>query len=202
MAYDMTVVRTAYETARSMGASSKIMLALFEAGIVESGFRNLNYGDRDSLGFLQQRPSQGWGTPQQVMDPAYATKKFVEKARQVDRPEYTAGQLAQAVQRSAYPLKYDAVAPAAANLLLSVGGNPFGGPNTVPVGGGDSAFGAIRKAIATVGDPKMWVRIGMFAAGVVLLYFSIWQLTGDNKLGEGTKAVLKLAGSVATKKVK
>ena len=44
----------------------------------ESGIRNLDYGDRDSLGVFQQRPSQGWGTPAQVMDVAHATTSFLE----------------------------------------------------------------------------------------------------------------------------
>lgn len=39
----------------------------------ESGLRNLDYGDRDSLGVFQQRPSQGWGTAEQIMDVAHAT---------------------------------------------------------------------------------------------------------------------------------
>ena len=38
----------------------------------ESTLRNINYGDRDSLGLFQQRPSQGWGTPAQVTDPVYS----------------------------------------------------------------------------------------------------------------------------------
>lgn len=54
-----------------------IQSALAVAGD-ESGYRNLNHGDRDSLGVYQQRPSQGWGTPQQLMDPNYAINKFYE----------------------------------------------------------------------------------------------------------------------------
>ncbi len=42
----------------------------------ESRLRNLNRGDRDSLGLFQQRPSQGWGTPAQVQDPIYAAGAF------------------------------------------------------------------------------------------------------------------------------
>lgn len=42
----------------------------------ESGLRNLQFGDRDSLGVFQQRPSQGWGTPAQILDPAYGTAAF------------------------------------------------------------------------------------------------------------------------------
>ncbi len=45
--------------------------------MTESGLRNVRYGDRDSLGLFQQRPSQGWGTPAQVLRPAYATRMFL-----------------------------------------------------------------------------------------------------------------------------
>ena len=53
-------------------ASPKIRLATFETAIVESGVHNLNYGDRDSIGVFQQRPSQGWGVGYSIMDPAGA----------------------------------------------------------------------------------------------------------------------------------
>ena len=46
------------------------------AAMQESSLRNLNYGDRDSLGLFQQRPSAGWGTPAQLTDPAYAARLF------------------------------------------------------------------------------------------------------------------------------
>ena len=39
----------------------------------ESKVRNITYGDRDSLGLFQQRPSQGWGTPEQILNPEYST---------------------------------------------------------------------------------------------------------------------------------
>ena len=83
MGYDYTVATTAYQTAIQLNASYKVMLALFEAGIVESGMRNIDYGDRDSLGFLQQRPSQGWGSKAQVMDVKHATTKFVNEAKRI-----------------------------------------------------------------------------------------------------------------------
>ena len=44
----------------------------------ESGIRNIRYGDRDSLGLFQQRPSQGWGTEKQILDPHYSTGKFYD----------------------------------------------------------------------------------------------------------------------------
>jgi len=46
------------------------------AAMTESGLRNLDHGDRDSVGLFQQRPSQGWGTLAQIMDPAYASAAF------------------------------------------------------------------------------------------------------------------------------
>jgi hypothetical protein len=104
---DTGVAEAAEAAARALGATDKQLVALIEAGIVESGLRNLNYGDRDSIGFLQQRPSQGWGTRAQIMDVAHATRSFITRAKRADQPGQTPGQLAQAVQRSAFPDRYD-----------------------------------------------------------------------------------------------
>ena len=73
----------------------------------ETGIRNLDYGDRDSVGLFQQRPSQGWGTEKQLMDPYYATNKFYNalvKVKNWTKRDIT--EVAQAVQRSAYPDAY------------------------------------------------------------------------------------------------
>ena len=73
----------------------------------ETGIRNLDYGDRDSVGLFQQRPSQGWGTEKQLMDPYYATTKFYNALVRVDGWETRdITKVAQAVQRSAYPDAY------------------------------------------------------------------------------------------------
>jgi hypothetical protein len=125
------VAAIAEATARAMGASEKQLIALIEAGIVESTMRNLSGGDRDSLGFLQQRPSQGWGTKKQIMNPAYATRKFILAAKAVDSPKFDAGQLAQRVQRSAYGYKYGLEFANAVAILNSIapyvaGGGAFG----------------------------------------------------------------------------
>ncbi len=66
----------------------------------ESGMHNLGYGDRDSLGLFQQRPSQGWGTPQQIMDPTYAINKFYERLEKITgRDSRSLIDVAMAVQR-------------------------------------------------------------------------------------------------------
>jgi hypothetical protein len=77
----------------------------------ESGLHNLgdqgSANDTDSLGLFQQRASQGWGTPAQILDPAYAATQFYKRLIQVanwqDLPLTVA---AQDVQRSAYPDAY------------------------------------------------------------------------------------------------
>ena len=73
----------------------------------ESDLRNLEGGDRDSLGLFQQRPSQGWGTEDQILDPTYATNAFYDalvKVEGYESMEITVA--AQAVQRSAFPGAY------------------------------------------------------------------------------------------------
>jgi hypothetical protein len=61
----------------------------------------------DSIGLFQQRPSQGWGTVAQLMDPRYATGKFYDKLVQVSGwQNLSVTDAAQAVQRSAFPGAY------------------------------------------------------------------------------------------------
>ncbi|MFE0589057.1 hypothetical protein [Micromonospora echinospora] len=74
----------------------------------ESGLENLAGGDRDSIGLFQQRPSQGWGTPEQIRDPRYAANKFYAGLKKVRGwQEMRVTDAAQAVQRSAFPEAYE-----------------------------------------------------------------------------------------------
>ncbi len=73
----------------------------------ESKIRNLRYGDRDSLGLFQQRPSQGWGTAEQILDPVHATNAFYDalvKYQGYETADIT--KIAQRVQKSGYPEAY------------------------------------------------------------------------------------------------
>jgi hypothetical protein len=73
----------------------------------ETGIRNLDYGDRDSVGLFQQRPSQGWGTKKQLMDPYYATGKFYDALVKIDNWENAdITDVAQKIQFSGYPEAY------------------------------------------------------------------------------------------------
>ncbi|MGP3775469.1 C40 family peptidase [Streptomyces sp. SDT5-1] len=83
----------------------------------ESGLRNLAYGDRDSLGLFQQRPSKGWGSAEQVRDPAHAATKFYESLLKVPGwQSMTIAQAAQAVQQSGFPGAYAKWEPLATAL--------------------------------------------------------------------------------------
>jgi hypothetical protein len=87
----------------------------------ESRLRNLRGGDRDSIGLFQQRPSQGWGSPAQLSQPAYQTQKFYDKLLAVDGwQDMRVTEAAQAVQVSAYPRAYAKHVPAATRLVDSL----------------------------------------------------------------------------------
>ncbi|HEY9291906.1 MAG TPA: hypothetical protein VIP98_11550 [Microlunatus sp.] len=73
----------------------------------ESNIRNLDHGDRDSVGLFQQRPSQGWGTEKQLMNPYYATNRFYRALVKVDDWENgDITEIAQKIQISGYPEAY------------------------------------------------------------------------------------------------
>ncbi|GAB1515120.1 peptidoglycan-binding domain-containing protein [Actinophytocola sp. KF-1] len=116
---DLDVARVVHRAGTELGVGDRVMLAGFETGLVESHMHNLPCGDRDSLGVFQQRPSRGWGTPEQVVDVAYASHSFFTRAVTVAaaHPDWSAGQVAQAVQVSAFPDRYDAAEAAARDLI-------------------------------------------------------------------------------------
>ncbi len=94
----------------------------------ESKIQNIDYGDRDSLGLFQQRPSQGWGTEKQVQDPYYATNAFYDAL--VKLPDYKTLRIteaAQQVQRSGFPEAYEDHAADARTLASILTGYSPGG---------------------------------------------------------------------------
>ncbi len=92
---------------REMGAPERAWVIALATAMQESSLRNLDHGDRDSLGAFQQRPSMGWGTPAEVTDLRHATRTFYD--RLLALPGWDSMPLteaAQAVQRSAHPNAY------------------------------------------------------------------------------------------------
>lgn len=102
-------IRKVLEVGKEMGASRKVLESAVATVIQESnaelGHDNV---DHDSVGIFQQRPSMGWGTVEQCKDPKYAARKYFEKAIESDRKNggQSITQLAQSVQRSAFPDAY------------------------------------------------------------------------------------------------
>lgn len=126
----------------------------------ESALRNLPGGDRDSIGLFQQRPSQGWGAPDQLADPAYATDAFL--ARLIQVPGWESIPLtdaAQAVQRSGFPDAYAQWEPLAAAAVAAISGD---GPAECAGGAGvgapasEKASVALAAAESQLGLPYVW----------------------------------------------
>jgi hypothetical protein len=90
----------------------------------ESKLRNLDHGDRDSVGLFQQRPSQGWGTAAEIRDPYYAVGKFYDALVRIkDYQRMRITEAAQKVQRSGFPEAYEDHAADARALASALTGN-------------------------------------------------------------------------------
>ncbi|NUP75567.1 MAG: hypothetical protein HOQ07_13100 [Sinomonas sp.] len=119
----------------------------------EAKLRNINYGDHagpDSRGLFQQRPSQGWGTETQLMDPVYATNAFYDALVKV--PGYESlpiTEAAQKVQRSAVPEAYSQHVDLGRAFASALSGNSHAALDCTlrkPDAAGDPA--AVRAALA------------------------------------------------------
>ena len=96
------IAATIAGVARHRAMPVRAVTIAYAAALQESDLENLNYGDRDSVGVFQQRPSAGWGTRRQLLDPVYASGKFFSALAGV--PHYRrlpVDRAAQAVQHSA-----------------------------------------------------------------------------------------------------
>lgn len=136
----------------------------------ESDLINTPGGDQDSVGLFQQRPSQGWGTPAQLMDPAYASRKFYEKLLTINGWESMAlTDAAQAVQHSAYPDAYAKHEPLATAIVNNVGsGNwraipedleqcPVNCPGGVDIGGQSSPDTGCLNGVVVLARAATWL---------------------------------------------
>jgi peptidoglycan DL-endopeptidase CwlO len=136
-----------------------------QAGMTESRLHNLHYGDRDSLGIFQMRPSQGWGSVAQVTDPVYEINKFYDVLVRVPGWEtQRPGDSAQDIERSAFPARYHLWEPLAVNVIGVVGGDvtPYVRAScTTPLPAPSEVAGrAIQYALGEVGTPYVWGATG------------------------------------------
>ncbi len=157
----------------------------------ESKIVNIDYGDRDSLGLFQQRPSQGWGTPAQIQDEYYATNAFYDALEQIDGYQgMRITEAAQRVQRSGFPEAYEDHAEDARALASVLTGYSGGGRFSCVVREPDSpgrsqrtvrslerAFGDLdtstgprRDVTVRVGDGEAGARRGWAVAQFVVAH--------------------------------
>jgi hypothetical protein len=136
-AEQMTNAQTLVQIAVELRLPKRAAVIAMSTVIVESELTNVRYGDRDSLGLFQQRPSQGWGSVAQVLNPAYAAGTFYDRLLAVPGwATLPAGVAAQTVQASAYPDRYAPAEPAAAALVDQFWQGP---DNPVPPAGAGTA---------------------------------------------------------------
>jgi hypothetical protein len=141
--------------AQRRGLPPRATTIAIAAAFQESKIHNLAYGDRDSVGLFQQRPSQGWGTRDQVLDPTHSINRFYDGLEKIENySSLSINEAAQRVQRSGHPGAYaqhEGYARALASALrgyspaaFSCRVNPLGGGRTQTVADDiTSSFGEI-----------------------------------------------------------
>jgi cell wall-associated NlpC family hydrolase len=128
--------------------------------MTESKLRNLDYGPQGSLGLFQQRSSQSWGTPAQIMQPAHAAREFYQHLLAVPGwQQLLLTQAAQAVQRSKYPGAYAKWQAAATAVLARVTGSEVQACMTY-AGAPNAVAKVIAYARAQIGKPYLWGGTG------------------------------------------
>jgi hypothetical protein len=171
------IAATIAGVARQHALPAHAVTVAYAAALQESKLQNLEFGDRDSVGVFQQRPSEGWGSTRQLEDPVYATTKFFQALARVPRyrkiPVYKA---AQDVQRSADGTAYIQYQQMAASLTRGFTGHD---PRSVWCWYGGKARGRARLAAASqgldrafgplpvhsTGDPKVTLAVPQPAEG-------------------------------------
>ena len=118
---------------KRLGLPDHAVTVALAAALQESQLRNLSYGDRDSLGLFQQRPSQGWGTKTEIQTPSYAAAAFFRALTRVHGWETMAiTDAAQKVQISGLPTAYAQWESEARTLAVALTGETAAGAH-VPI---------------------------------------------------------------------
>lgn len=174
--------------ASSRGLPERAVTIALATAMQESGLRNIDFGDRDSVGLFQQRPSQDWGTVEKIMDPVYSAGEFYRHLANV--PGYSRLPLtvaAQKVQHSGYPQAYAKHEANAAQLTGALTGRDQGAMTCTesrPVGSGGADAAKVREKLVREFGPQVLPRAGGSGG----------RSAGD---GRGVTIPVKAAGPVA-----
>jgi murein DD-endopeptidase MepM/ murein hydrolase activator NlpD len=149
------IASTLVAVGRDMEIPARGWVIAVATGMQESGLRNLAGGDRDSIGVLQQRPSMGWGAPEQLRDPAHQARRFYERLRGLAGWEtMRLTDAAQAVQRSAFPELYQQWEADAERVVAAVTGTA----SVDLLGGGAPGAPCGVDVLAAAAADGTWVR--------------------------------------------
>lgn len=128
---ELANARTVIGVGKGAGIPEQGQVIALMTAMQESKFVNYTEPvDHDSLGIFQQRPSTGWGTPEQITDVPTSSKSFYGVAPFGSNPgliqiagweTMPPGEVCQAVQRSAYPDRYAQWEQFARDLLAAEG---------------------------------------------------------------------------------
>ena len=208
------IAATIAGVASSRDMPPRAVAIAYATALQESKLTNLRYGDRDSVGVFQQRPSEGWGTTKQIEDPVYATGRFFEALATVRRylrlPIYKA---AQSVQHSADGSAYGQYAAMGTELAAAfTGSEPHAVWCTYGSAPGRARLGAASRALSSAfgdlprqasSDPAetitvrktgqgwavaSWVVSHAASYGITFVRYRGYQWLGFHGAGHWTKA--------------
>jgi hypothetical protein len=171
------IAATIAGVAARLALPARAVTIAYATALQESDLENLPYGDRDSVGVFQQRPSEGWGTRAELLNPVYATTKFF--AALVEVPNYRkipVYRAAQDVQRSADGYAYSQYSVQGATMAAGFAGWQarsiwcWYGTGFVrksePAAAVKALTGSFGPLVITnTGDPVMTVKASSHSAG-------------------------------------
>ncbi|WP_425860328.1 hypothetical protein [Arthrobacter sp. TWP1-1] len=178
------------------GMPARAATIALATGLQESKLRNIDYGDLDSVGLFQQRPSQDWGTVEEIMDPVYSTNAFYDVLAEV--PNYVdlpINDAAQIVQRSGFPHAYaqhESLSRAFASAMT--GQSPEGlnctlAPATTAstpdlvIAGAQTAIGQLTTTTATTSAAEAGTTVHLEVTDAYGWMLAHWALANANQYG-------------------
>lgn len=151
-----------------LGLSDHAVTVAVATALQESKLHNLPYGDRDSVGLFQQRPSQGWGSREQLLDPHFAATEFFRHLAKVPGwRTLPVADAAQAVQRSAAGSAYadwEQTARVVAQALTGEVAHGVSCAYRTPASSARGLAAALQRDIGPVGRP-VGSKVGWRQAG-------------------------------------